>query len=637
MRPDLPAWIRELDIALPVFPQVVITGNVRDIYFLPPDLNAELPGPDDRDKEKLVPLDLAETIELVCRSRDYGGLGWFDPIHQAFALWPLQESVEFPPSLLAMAAEDSITSPAAGQPGGGPGGSRDRQGQSHADRLYQILTDLVRQRGPSIGLMFPYAASAGTADPDDEAGRRLYALIEALADTAKPVPGPRPVMPYNTIFWVAERQEDMPPDFPLGNRAIRVITIPDPPVDQRLAAARHAVANIAKQRGPEADTAAVALADETHAMRNTELLKIAAMAVDQGIPADRLYDAARLYRVGVLENPWALGALRTKIASAEDYLNARVVGQRDAVRKTVEIFKRSAAGLTGAQSASSPDRPRGVLFLAGPTGVGKTELAKGIATLIFGPDARPVRFDMSELGQEHARDRLIGAPPGYVGHNAGGELTNAVRRNPMSVLLFDEIDKAHKSVFDLFLQILEDGRLTDGRGATVYFTECILIFTSNLGVEFAEPGGNVRRLTHADEPSAVRDALKLAFENFFDKVIGRPEVRNRFGNGFVCMDFIQADMVPAILDKALQAVADRVEITHGARLVIGDQAREVLRQAAIGHLDHGGRGVNNLVEDALVNPLSGELFDRPAVAGEEITIEGIVPEGDDGWRLEVGR
>jgi ATP-dependent Clp protease ATP-binding subunit ClpA len=205
----------------------------------------------------------------------------------------------------------------------------------------------------------------------------------------------------------------------------------------------------------------------------------------------------------------------------------------------------------------------------------------------------------------------------------------------MSVLLFDEIDKAHPSVFDLFLQILEDGRLTDGRGATVYFTECILIFTSNLGVETKLADGSVRRLTHTDEPSNVRDAFREAFENYFDRAIGRPEVRNRFGNGFVSLDFIQPEMVPPILDKALQSVTDRVAVTHGARLLVFDEAREVLRLSAIGQLAHGGRGVNNLVEDALVTPLSVELFDNPAAPGDLIAVKAIIPEGD-GWQLTVG-
>lgn len=123
--------------------------------------------------------------------------------------------------------------------------------------------------------------------------------------------------------------------------------------------------------------------------------------------------------MGVLDNPWATRAVRENILDGEAYLNGQVIGQPHAVRRTIEIFMRSAAGLTGAQSSSSPSRPRGTLFLSGPTGVGKTELAKGVAKMILGEDARPIRFDMSEFAEEHARDRLIGAPPGFVGHSAG--------------------------------------------------------------------------------------------------------------------------------------------------------------------------------------------------------------------------
>jgi ATP-dependent Clp protease ATP-binding subunit ClpA len=256
--------------------------------------------------------------------------------------------------------------------------------------------------------------------------------------------------------------------------------------------------------------------------------------------------------------------------------------------------------------------------------------------MIFGTDSRPVRFDMSEFAQEHSRERLIGAPPGYVGHSAGGELTNAVRANPMSVLLFDEIDKADPRLYDLFLQILEDGRLTDGRGATVYFTECVLIFTSNLGVVARQPDGTERRLSREDAPEAVQKALRLAFDDFFDRKIGRPELRNRFGDSFIAMDFIQPDSVPAILGKALRSVTDRVAEVHGARLQVADAALDTLRLASITALGHGGRGVNNTVEAALVNPLATELFGAAPEQGESIVVDAIEPDGDL-WRIKVSR
>src|SRR5690606_35743133 len=148
----------------------------------------------------------------------------------------------------------------------------------------------------------------------------------------------------------------------------------------------------------------------------------------------------------------------------------------------LDILKRAVLGLSGARATRSASRPRGALFCAGPAGTGKTGPAKAVTRLIIGDESAYVRVDMSEVPGQGSGDRLIGAPPGYVGHEAGGELTNAVREDPFRVILFDEIEKAHPRILDKFLQILEDGRLTDGRGNTVHFSESILIFTSNLGM-----------------------------------------------------------------------------------------------------------------------------------------------------------
>jgi Cdc48 subfamily AAA family protein/ClpA/ClpB-like protein len=633
---ELPTWVRELDMALPVYPQILLTGNVRDEYLLPPEQDPGSPAPGD-DAARPHPYCLVDVIERVCCQREFGTFAVHDVVQNRVNPWSIDEQPDqLPPALAELTADER---PRAAPAGGGPPEQEDPPSLA---ALRRVLMEVVAHRGRAIALVFPYAGRLGSprAELGDE-GRSFFAAAEALAYEAQEVPGPRPVMPYNTVFWVVERQEELPAEFVAGSRAIRIINIPLPPQDQRLAAATHAVSTLLQATGqpdpgPERLSAAAdALMSATHGMGNAEVLAIGRMALDRGLPIERLEEAARLYRIGVVDNPWAASSMRQKIVDLERRLNATVLGQRDAVRRTTDIFMRSAAGLTGAQAASSPNRPRGVLFLSGPTGVGKTELAKGIARLILGTEADPIRFDMSEFAGEHARDRLIGAPPGYVGHDAGGELTNRVRANPMSVLLFDEIDKAHPALYDLFLQILEDGRLTDGRGATVYFTECVLVFTSNLGVADKDGQGAVRRtLTYRDDPDEVRRVLRQAFEDFFDREIRRPELRNRFGDSFIAMSFIQPETVPAILDRSLDSVARRMAERHHARLEIGPDARKILEEQSIERLDHGGRGVNNAVEAALVNPLSRQVFDQPPQPGDTITVSRIEQDGH-GWRIEV--
>ncbi|MFF5973261.1 AAA family ATPase [Streptomyces sp. NPDC012769] len=698
--PVAPAWIRELDMALAVYPQVLLTGNVRDQFLLPEDGEGGVAAPEPG--RPLMPYSLEEVIESVCRARGYGALARQDNVIDRVVAWRLTaDPFAFPPALRRMAEEDARAEQEGAVDGRDP--DEDDDVEAGTARLREIIIGAVRHRGPAIGLIVPYTDRLGSSrGPVSGEAARLLATVEELGHTAQPVAGDGGVTPYNTIFWVVEKQEDLPLEFAIGSRALRVISVPEPPHDQRHAAGRYVVDRLAGHQTRDTGEAvpeeararaAEALAKSSYGLGVGEILAVGRMAADRQLPLGRLDEAARLYRVGVLDNPWATRAVRENIINGEKYLNAHVIGQPHAVRRTVEIFMRSAAGLTGAQSSSSPSRPRGTLFLSGPTGVGKTELAKGVAKMILGEDARPIRFDMSEFAEEHARDRLIGAPPGFVGHSAGGELTNAVRAHPMSVLLFDEIDKAHPRLFDLFLQILEDGRLTDGQGATVHFTECVLIFTSNLGVnaqvvraaerrgakgadrrgdgdggdgsgggeggeagegtdgtggaggaggeDAAERAARERarrqpRLTRHDKPEAVRDALRSAFDTFFNEHIGRPELRNRFGDSFVPMDFIQPASVPLILNKALDSVTARVREVHDAELRLSDDAWEVLRVEAAGRLDHGGRGVVTAVESALVNPLSRELFHRPPTPGEHIEVEAVEGEGET-YALRIRR
>ena len=184
-------------------------------------------------------------------------------------------------------------------------------------------------------------------------------------------------------------------------------------------------------------------------------------------------------------------------------------------------------------------RPKGVFFFAGPTGVGKTELCRALSELIFDNETALIRFDMSTFAQEHAAERLTGAPPGYVGHERGGELTNRVSAQPFSVLLFDEIEKAHPATFDKFLQILEDGRLTDGLGQTTYFSQTLIIFTSNLGAtgiyERIRDRGPGQELP---SPAEVAEHFEEAVRHHFTTQLNRPELLGRIGNGVLAFDIV---------------------------------------------------------------------------------------------------
>src|SRR5206468_8696984 len=223
----------------------------------------------------------------------------------------------------------------------------------------------------------------------------------------------------------------------------------------------------------------------TEGLLLVDMQAIAQLARTEGVGYSAIADAVRRYKVGVTEDPWRK-IDRDKISTASEFVRRRVKGQQHAVVHMLDIVKRAVTGVGAPRRGS---RPRGVAFLAGPTGVGKTELAKTITSLLFGDESAYIRFDMSEFSAEHADQRLIGAPPGYVGYDVGGELTNAVREKPFSVVLFDEIEKAHPRILDKFLQVLDDGVLTSGRGDRVYFSETFIIFTSNLGISRLDAAG----------------------------------------------------------------------------------------------------------------------------------------------------
>jgi ATP-dependent Clp protease ATP-binding subunit ClpB len=308
----------------------------------------------------------------------------------------------------------------------------------------------------------------------------------------------------------------------------------------------------------------------------------------------RLLDA---YHFNVRSNPWTqLDA--AMIAESGARLGQRVIGQEVAVNAVAQVLQTAYAGVDFGSATSG--RPRGVFFFVGPTGVGKTELAKAVATLIFGDESALARFDMSEYAQEHAAERLAGAPPGYVGYEQGGELTRRVQERPFSVLLFDEIEKAAAGVLDKFLQILEDGRLTDGRGETANFSQCLIIFTSNTGTS-----GLTDLLTAAPPGAAVgyerierhfKDAVKDAFD-----AIHRPEIYGRLEPGVVVFDMLRPRHIAGITSRLIGLLTESVQERHGITLDVDQNAVLAWAEERMqdpDRLKYGGRQIRNEMEQA---------------------------------------
>jgi ATP-dependent Clp protease ATP-binding subunit ClpB len=283
----------------------------------------------------------------------------------------------------------------------------------------------------------------------------------------------------------------------------------------------------------------------------------------------------------------------------EEELGRRVVGQPDAVRAVSDAVRRARSGV------ADPNRPTGSFLFLGPTGVGKTELAKALAEFLFDDERAMVRIDMSEYSEKHSVARLVGAPPGYVGYESGGQLTEAVRRRPYTVVLFDEVEKAHQDVFDVLLQVLDDGRLTDGQGRTVDFRNTILILTSNLGSQL------IADQSVAEEQR--RDAVLGVVRQHF-----KPEFLNRLDD-VVVFRALGSDELAGIVDIQVGVLARRLAARR-LELQVTDAAREWL---ALNGFDpvYGARPLRRLVQSAIGDQLAKALLAGEIRDGDEVVVD----------------
>ena len=439
----------------------------------------------------------------------------------------------------------------------------------------------------------------------------------------------------NLLILITNKANDIPAWFYLQNPNVKILSLSAPSKEEREALVKSPnfpsffAGEVYMEDSPyyiehpdELEKMQDKFVTLTGGFRFVEINGLRRLCKNEKIRMQDLCDVIDLYKYGIRENPWKKLDLE-QIKNAKADFENRVKGQDFAVTKTLDVIKRAITGMSGLQG-SSHTRPKGILFFAGPTGTGKTETAKTLAEIIFGDESYCKCFDMSEYGQSHSDQKLLGAPPGYVGYEAGGQLTNVVKKNPFSILLFDEIEKAHPSIFDKFLQILGDGRMTDGQGNTVYFSETIIIFTSNLGIFTVNENGQWEANVTSEMPyqeMAVR--VREAIEEYFKLQLGRPEILNRIGENIVVFDYIRPDVARLILNSQVNKIIKNLSVEKHIALTVSDTAMDTLTKQALGNLQNGGRGIGNVVENYLINPLSRYLFDHEIFGDAVVTIDNI--------------
>ena len=472
-------------------------------------------------------------------------------------------------------------------------------------------------------------ASRFLVSPDNMNNDEVTFFLNLLYASNSAIKGKKYI---NTLVLIVNKLNDIPAWFFINNPNVRTIAIPNP--DRAI---RNAYIDVEYTLFNEVESQdAVKLkrrfVDLTEGMKLRELQELRSLydkTEESSDIATKITDVVSIYKYGFKENKWE----QIKDRLEEDMvakIEERVKGQTRVVEKIVRIIKRAVVGLSGLQHSSNT-KPKGILFLAGPTGTGKTEVVKAVTELLFEDEKALIRFDMSEYTAEHTDQKLFGAPPGFAGYDSGGQLTNAVKNNPFAVLLFDEIEKAHPNIMDKFLQILEDGRMTDGQGNTVYFSETLIFFTSNVGVsrEIYYPGttrvAGRENIVSPDEPyDVIEEKITEAMNTHF-----KPEVLNRIGENIAVFNYISRDASEEIAKSQIANINGNLLRNNNITIVMNDDAYKLLFDICWQDKtrENGGRGIGNVIEEMYINPLAEYMFDNSCKENDVIHVAA----GDDSF------
>lgn len=486
------------------------------------------------------------------------------------------------------------------------------------DEFFPYLLDLIRHGTGKTAFILDYSDYLfGNANSLSEKERNYLATLgKALQQGRSYDMLSTAEEAGNIVVLVTKNSASIPPSFYLNNPLVSTINIPLPGHTEREMFVK---TNLSLLRIDQDLTHDITLmADFIDALdgftlcETAQLFRLSRQLASNSDSRMTFEKLINLYKYGEKTSPWE-ELSKEKLTHLEERLGQRVKGQNEAIRKVKDVIIRAYTGFSGLQHSTKQRKPKGTLFFVGPTGVGKTELAKSLAEFVFGDETACIRFDMSEYNHDHSDQRLVGAPPGYVGYEAGGQLTNAVKERPFCVLLFDEIEKADGKILDKFLQILEDGRLTDGKGETVSFSESIIIFTSNIGAAHVSAD-----LT----PSAARSCFIQEVRQHFIENLHRPELLNRIGDNIVAFNFIEDPAVFAQIAKSkFKGIENFIRERYKAELVFRDETTAFQAIAGKAGKENGGRGLLNVMESSIINPLSEFVFENSeSLAGRQIVI-----------------
>jgi MoxR-like ATPase len=586
-----PRWLREVGRFLNVKSLLFLYGNIHDLVSYPVRAS-------EGDECSWSESRLRVLLRRLLEDRGYEVVGVGDPA----------EELQFATPEMEKRFQEVASGAAVGAQAQGP---RDSRGRAAGwNRMVEGLARAVQNTRVPCAFVLDLA-SRFVPSPESLGEDELALFTKLLkASLASEGVNREDKSLRNLIILVCDKLNDLPAFLYLGNPRARSICVdlPDREDRRRFIQQRYrGFHGAVKEKAPEA--VEDDFVDLTEGLTMLELFTLLSLSkneklsiTDEKTGAPNVRRIIEMYRYGVQVSKW--DRVSISLSELKKKLDDKVKGQDEAVSRVLEIVSRARLGLAAGESHRS-QRPRGVLFFAGPTGVGKTQMAKVLAEALLGEENLLVRFDMSEYGSAHADQRLLGAPPGYVGYEVGGQLTDAVKKHPFSVLLFDEIDKADGKIFDKFLQILDDGRLTDGKGETAYFSECLIIFTSNLGVDRL-PALSTDFTTPTFE--TLSETIRGAIWEHFTKELRRPEILNRFGDSFVVFNFIRPPMHVDIVDKFVRELQAAAKEKRRIVLELSSEARGKLVEFAATRLDHGGRGVRTAVDTALVDPLALELL-----------------------------